>query len=78
VLGDRGADLVAGRDAAGWTNINLWLAAVALGGDLSAADIGDIAGGCRAVGRVEWNVLAAAVNDGCADRGVAPPLRYWA
>ena len=76
--GDRSADLVAGLDAAGWTNADLWLAAFALGGDLSAADIGEIAAGARAVSRVDWDVLAAAINDGCADQGIAPPMRYWA
>jgi hypothetical protein len=74
---DPAADLAAGLEAAGWTNTDLWLAAFALGGDLSERDIGEIAGGLRAVGPVDWDVLAAAINDGCADQGVAPPMRYW-
>jgi hypothetical protein len=76
--GDRAADLVAGLEAAGWTNTDLWLAAFALGGDLSAGDIGEITAGRRPVGRIDWDVFAAAINDGCADRGVEPPMRYWA
>jgi hypothetical protein len=75
--GDRAADLAAGLQAAGWTSTDLWLAAFALGGDLSAADIGEIAAGHRPVGRIDWDVLAAAINDGCADQGLAPPMRYW-
>jgi hypothetical protein len=76
--GDRAAELVAGLEAAGWTSTDLWLAAFALGGDLSAGDIGEITGGRRAVGRADWDVLAAAINDGCADQGLLPPMRYWA
>jgi hypothetical protein len=75
--GDRAADLTAGLQVAGWTNTDLWLAAFALGGDLSATDIDEIAAGHRAVGRIDWDVLAAAINDGCADQGLAPPMRYW-
>jgi hypothetical protein len=77
MAGDRAADLAAGLHTAGWTNTDLWLAAFALGGDLSAADIGDIAAGRRSVGRVDWDVLAAAINDCCTDQGLDPPMRYW-
>jgi hypothetical protein len=76
--GDQAADLVVGLAATGWTNTDLWLAAFALGGDLSAADIGEITAGNRSVGRQDWDVLAAAINDGCADRGLDPPMSYWA
>jgi hypothetical protein len=76
--GDRAADLAAGLRVAGWTNTDLWLAAFALGGDLSAADIGAITAGHRSVGRLDWDVLAAAINDGCTDQGLAPPMRYSA
>jgi hypothetical protein len=75
---DRAADLVAGLEAAGWTNADLWLAAFALGGDLSELDIGEITTGHRPVGRTDWDVLAAAINDGCADQGLDPPMSYWA
>jgi hypothetical protein len=78
MAGDRAADLVAGLEVAGWTNTDLWLAALALGGDLSSADIGEITAGHRPVGRIDWDVLAAAINDGCADQGLDPPMRYWA
>jgi hypothetical protein len=74
---DRIAELVAGLATVGWTDTDLWLAAFALGGDLSAADIGEITAGNRSVGRIDWDVLAAAINDGCADQGLAPPMRYW-
>jgi len=76
--GERSADLAAGLEAAGWTSTDLWLAAFALGGDLTATDIGEIAAGHRAVKRIDWDVLAAAINDDCAERGLDPPMRYWA
>jgi hypothetical protein len=75
---DQAAELVVGLAAAGWTNTDLWLAAFALGGNLSAADIGDITAGNRSVGRQDWDVLAAAINDGCVEQGLAPPMTYWA
>jgi hypothetical protein len=40
--------------------------------------VDDGTAGDRVVGRVDWDVLAAAINDGCADQGVAPPMLYWA
>jgi len=73
---DRSADLVAGLGAAGWTNLDLWLAALALGGDLSADDIGHITAGTRPVGRMDWDVLAAAINEGCAGQGLDHRVRY--
>jgi hypothetical protein len=78
MAGDQAADLVVGLEAAGWTPTDLWLAAFALGGNLSAADIGEITAGSRSVDRYDWDVLAAAINDGCADQGVDPPMSYWA
>jgi hypothetical protein len=63
---------------AGWTDSDTWLAAFALGGDLSETDIGEIAAGDRPVGRTDRDVLAAAINDGCADQCLDPPMRYGA
>jgi hypothetical protein len=74
---DPAADLNDGLARAGWSVSDLWFAAFGLGGNLSQDAIRDITTGQRAVSRVDYDVLAAALNDEFADRGLDHPMPYW-
>jgi hypothetical protein len=66
-----------GLALAGWSTAELWLAAVALGGNLTHADIDSIRIGRRRVSQVEYDLLAVALNEHFADHDLDHPMREW-
>ena len=67
-----------GLDLAHWSTTDLWLAALALGADLSWADIDTIRSGERVVSQVEYDLLAIALNEHFSDCDMDHPMREWA
>jgi hypothetical protein len=72
------AHLDRGLDLAHWTTTDLWLAAVALGSNLSQADIDTIRAGRRFVSQADYDLLAWALNEHFADLGMDHPMSGWA
>jgi hypothetical protein len=66
-----------GLRSANWRSSDLWVASFAIGGNLNADEIDHITSGRRAPSRLEYNVLAAALNDHLADVGGGPSVPYW-
>jgi hypothetical protein len=67
-----------GLDLARWSTTDLWLAAVALGTDLSQTDIATIRTGDRIASHGEYDVLAAALDEHFTDIDLDHPMRDWA
>jgi hypothetical protein len=67
-----------GLGLARWSTVELWLAAVALGSDLSQVDIAGIRSGERAASRAEYGQLAAALNEHFTDAGLDHLMLGWA
>lgn len=66
-----------GLQRTGWTNSDLWVAAVGMGGAFSPHDIDQIASGERSATPAEHDILAAAFNDHFVDVGEGHPVSYW-
>jgi hypothetical protein len=64
------------RDA-GWRTEDLWVASVAMGGNLAQRDIERITAGTATLSPGEHDILAAALNDHFTERGEDHPVRYW-
>jgi hypothetical protein len=67
-----------GLELAHWSTTELWLAAVALGTDLAQVDIASIRTGERAASRVEYELLAVALNEHFSDRDMNHSMLQWA
>jgi hypothetical protein len=74
---DPGLRLRDGAHDAHWDGADLWLAAVALGGDIDLGDVLGILAGRQAPTRPQYVVLSAALNDHFADLGRDHPVRTW-
>ncbi len=66
-----------GVRSARWQDLDLWVAAVALGSTLALADVGHIASGARRPSRAEYEVLVTALNERLDDLGLDHPIRHW-
>ena len=66
-----------GLERAQWTTSDLWIAALAVGGDLRHRDVEQIARGDRQATPLEHDILATALNDHFTDLGEDHPIRYW-
>lgn len=66
-----------GLHGVGWNNIDLWLASVALGGNLSLQAVTDLTTGIRDTGRHDYELLAAALNDMYNEMGQDHPVPRW-
>lgn len=64
------------RDAH-WNTADLWVASVAMGGNLRQRDIELVALGTADLSPTDHDVLAAALNDYFTGRGEDHPVRYW-
>ena len=67
----------AGRQNAGWTITELWVAAIGIGGGFSWADIERIDGDTQDATPLEHDILASALNDHFTDLGQDHPVTYW-
>lgn len=75
---DAGRRLRDGALAAGWNATDLWIAAVALGGNLGRGEVDAITSGDAHATRAEYGVLAAALNEQLVTRGLAHRVPAWA
>jgi hypothetical protein len=66
-----------GMRQARWDTADLWVASVAMGGNLRQRDIELVALGTADLTPADHDVLAAALNDYFTDRGEDHPVRYW-
>jgi hypothetical protein len=66
-----------GLEHASWLDVDLWIASVAIGGNLDIGEVASITSGARAPTRHEYDLLAAALNDHFVERGQDHPMRYW-
>jgi hypothetical protein len=74
---DTAAYLNDGLELAGWTAVDLWLAAYALGGDLDFPEIEGAIVGLRPPGAHDYDALVLAFNERFLDRGLDRPMLYW-
>jgi hypothetical protein len=65
-----------GLHLAGWTATDLWIGALSIGGAFSRADIEDLLSGAQPLTEGVYDLLAAALNDCFAERGLDHPVRY--
>ena len=73
---DHSLSLRDGMRHAHWRNEDLWVASVALGGNLAQRDVERITSGDVTPSAHEYDVLAAALNDHFIDVGIVNPVRY--
>jgi hypothetical protein len=66
-----------GRDMAGLSVDALWCDYMGLGGDASAAELGEMLRGKRPLARLDHDLVAQALNERFADDGMGYPLDYW-
>ena len=71
------AAIHAGRESAGWTITELWVAAVGIGGGFSWADIEAIDADTQDATPLEHDILASALNDHFSGLGEDHPVTYW-
>ena len=69
--------LADGLAQAHWTHLDLWLAAIAVGGALTATDIVDLTTGHRDATAIEHDILAVALNDHFVALNQDHPVPYW-
>jgi hypothetical protein len=74
---DSSAALAAGIELAEWTTLDLWVASVGFGGNLTHPDVDAIVRGERAATAHEHDVLTASLNDCFVGRGQDHPVPYW-
>ena len=70
------AALEVARSALGLSTERLWIGYFALGGNGSQAEVAEWVSGIPAPNRLEYDLLAQAVNDEAVSRGLRQPLRY--
>jgi hypothetical protein len=69
--------LSTGIHAAGWQHLDLWIAALAMGADLELRDITAISDGSQEPTRVQYDTIAAALNERLGELGQDHPIRTW-
>jgi hypothetical protein len=74
---DAAAHLRRALRSANWRSSDLWIASFAMGSNLDGDEIDQITSGRRAPSRLEYDVLAAALNDRFDDLGQERSVRYW-
>jgi hypothetical protein len=65
-----------GLQLAEWTATDLWIGVLSIGGAFSRADIEDLLTRARPLTEGVYDLLAAALNDCFAERGLDHPVRY--
>jgi hypothetical protein len=68
--------LTAGLRDAAWGPDDLWLAAVGLGSDVGRRELREILGGEGALAAIQYDTLAAALNDRFLALGQDRPVPY--
>ena len=71
------AEIARGMRLAGWSPVELWWAALAIGGRFTPSEIELIAAGAVAAAASDHDILAATLNDHFLDHGRDHPVRYW-
>jgi hypothetical protein len=66
-----------GMRNAHWGTEDLWVASVAIGGNLAQRDIELVAAGTADLSSADHDLLAAALNDHFTEQGEDHPVRYW-
>jgi len=74
---DPGLQLRNSTEDARWNDTDLWIASVALGSNLELGDVNAITAGRRAPTQVQYEVLAAALNEHFASLGQDHPVPTW-
>jgi hypothetical protein len=74
---DYSAYISDGVRGANWVATDLWIAAVALAGNIDLGDIHRIMSGEREPTRHEYTVLVHALNERYQDLGLNHPMNYW-
>lgn len=74
---DSTAALAAGMACAEWTTLDLWVASVGVGGNLTRHSVDAIVRGECNAAPPEHDVLAACLNDCFVQRGQDQPVPYW-
>jgi hypothetical protein len=69
--------LGAGMDHAGWHAVDLWRAAIAIGGDFSRGDVDALLDGTRLATGAEHDILASTLNDHFVGHDEDHPILYW-
>jgi hypothetical protein len=69
--------LRSGLHDARWSNLDLWLATISLGGRMAMADVAEITSGQHAPTPAEYDLLALAINEWLRDLGPYRLLPYW-
>lgn len=66
-----------GRQLAGLHLTQLWLDYVALGGNCSPAELAALLSGGQPIGQIDYEILAAALNERFAEAGFGHPIEGW-
>jgi hypothetical protein len=74
---DLAAHLRDGLRNAHWQNSDLWIATIAIGGNLNIREITDITSGDRKPSAIQYQTIAAALNEQLSDIGQNHPIRSW-
>jgi hypothetical protein len=77
VARQRTASLQAALGRTTWDNTELWLAQVALGGDVTQRALAEITAGTSPASTREYALLSATFDDHFTDPGHAHPGRCW-
>jgi hypothetical protein len=73
---DAAAELRSGMRLTAWSAADLWLASVAIGGHLDMGIVEAITSGRTTASRVQYDVLARALNEHLSDMGRNHPVPY--
>lgn len=74
---DSTAALAAGMAYAEWATLDLWVASVGVGGNLTRHSVDAIVRGERKASPHEHDLLAACLNDWFVERGQDHPVPFW-
>jgi hypothetical protein len=74
---DPGREIRDGVHDACWTDTDLWIASIALGGSLDLGDVIAITAGDRPPTRRQYDVFAVALNEHFGDLGHDHPVPAW-
>ena len=72
-----GRALTDGTARAGWDAIDLWRAALAVGGGFAREDVEAILVGARPATDAEHDILAATLNSHLVEQDERHPVAYW-
>jgi hypothetical protein len=77
VARDSAGTLRRGLQLAHWTSTDLWVAALAIGGNFSQREVQQVISGHQTATPIEHDILATALNEHLSDRGHDQPVTYW-